>query len=317
MSRGERKAMITRDHPDLSLSRQCRLLSISRSSFYYAPKGESPENLALMRRIDGLFLKYPFYGSRQMVRQLRREGTSVGRHRVRRLMRLMGLEAIYQAPRTSEPHPAHRIFPYLLKGLAVDRPNQVWCADITYIPVQRGFLYLVAIMDWATRHVLSWWLSNTMDAGFCVEALQEALSRYGRPEIFNTDQGSQFTSLDFTSALKNAGVAISMDGRGRCMDNIFIERLWRSLKYEAVYLHGLSNGFVAERVIGDWIDFYNTERPHSALAGRTPAEAYGGRAACEYGGQGSRLAHIPTGSTIATGCDKQDFGSVIRQRNTP
>jgi putative transposase len=275
MSRGERKAMITRDHPDLSLSRQCRLLSISRSSFYYAPKGESPENLALMRRIDGLFLKYPFYGSRQMVRQLRREGTSVGRHRVRRLMRLMGLEAIYQAPRTSEPHPAHRIFPYLLKGLAVDRPNQVWCADITYIPVQRGFLYLVAIMDWATRHVLSWWLSNTMDAGFCVEALQEALSRYGRPEIFNTDQGSQFTSLDFTSALKNAGVAISMDGRGRCMDNIFIERLWRSLKYEAVYLHDLADGFRAERVIGAWIDFYNTERPHSALAGRTPAEAYG------------------------------------------
>jgi len=260
MSRGERKAMITRDHPDLSLSRQCRLLSISRSSFYYAPKGESPENLALMRRIDGLFLKYPFYGSRQMVRQLRREGTSVGRHRVRRLMRLMGLEAIYQAPRTSEPHPAHRIFPYLLKGLAVDRPNQVWCADITYIPVQRGFLYLVAIMDWATRHVLSWWLSNTMDAGFCVEALQEALSRYGRPEIFNTDQGSQFTSLDFTSALKNAGVAISMDGRGRCMDNIFIERLWRSLKYEAVYLHDLSDGFVAERVISDWIDFYNMDR---------------------------------------------------------
>ena len=275
MSRGERKAMIRRDHLDLSLSRQCRLLTISRSSFYYAPKGESPENLALMRRIDELFLKYPFYGSRQMVRQLRREGTSVGRHRVRRLMRLMGLEAIYQAPRTSAPHPAHRIYPYLLKGLAIDRPNQVWCADITYIPVQRGFLYLVAIMDWATRHVLSWRLSNTMDAGFCVEALQEALSRYGRPEIFNTDQGSQFTSFYFTGALKDAGIAISMDGRGRCMDNIFIERLWRSLKYEAVYLHELTDGFKAERVIGEWIDFYNTERPHSALAGQTPAEVYG------------------------------------------
>jgi putative transposase len=275
MSRGERKAMIRRDHLDLSLSRQCRLLTISRSSFYYAPKGESPENLALMRRIDELFLKYPFYGSRQMVRQLRREGTSVGRHRVRRLMRLMGLEAIYQAPRTSAPHPAHRIYPYLLKGLAIDRPNQVWCADITYIPVQRGFLYLVAIMDWATRHVLSWRLSNTMDAGFCVEALQEALSRYGRPEIFNTDQGSQFTSFYFTGALKDAGIAISMDGRGRCMDNIFIERLWRSLKYEAVYLHDLTDGFKAERVIGEWIDFYNTERPHSALAGQTPTEAYG------------------------------------------
>jgi putative transposase len=275
MSRGERKAMITRDSPELSLSRQCRLLSISRSSFYYAPKGESPENLALMRHIDGLFLKYPFYGSRQMARQLRREGVRVGRHRVRWLMRLMGLEAIYQAPRTSAPHPAHRIYPYLLKAMTIDRPNQVWCADITYIPVRRGFLYLVAIMDWATRHVLAWRLSNTMDAGFCVEALAAALARYGRPEIFNTDQGSQFTSCDFTGALKDADVAISMDGRGRCMDNVFIERLWRSLKYEAVYLHELTDGFHAERVIGEWIDFYNAERPHSALDGRTPAEAYG------------------------------------------
>ena len=274
MSRGERKAMITRDAPGLSLSRQCRLLSISRSSFYYAPKGESPENLALMRRIDELFMKYPFYGSRQMVRQLLREGIAVGRHRVRRLMRLMGLEAIYQAPRTSMPHPAHRVYPYLLKGLAIETPNQVWCADITYIPVQRGFLYLVAIMDWATRHVLAWRLSNTMDAGFCVEALAEALARYGTPTIFNTDQGSQFTSCDFTGVLKDAGIAISMDGRGGCMDNIFIERLWRSLKYEAVYLHELTDGFKAERVIGDLIDVYNTERPHSALAGRTPAEAY-------------------------------------------
>jgi len=275
MSRGERKAMIVRDHPALSLSRQCEVLSISRSSFYHAAKGESPETLALMRRIDELFMKYPFYGSRQMVRQLRRESVRVGRHRVRRLMRLMGLAAIYQAPRTSAPHPAHRIYPYLLKGLAIDRPNQVWCADITYIPVQRGFLYLVAIMDWATRHVLSWRLSNTMDARFCVEALEEALARYGKPEIFNTDQGSQFTSLDFTNVLKDAGVAISMDGRGRYMDNIFIERLWRSLKYEAVYLHELTDGFKAERVIRDWIGFYNTERPHSSLAGQTPAETYG------------------------------------------
>jgi putative transposase len=275
MSRGERKAMITREHPELSLSRQCEVLSISRSSFYYAPMGESPATLALMRRIDELFLKYPFYGSRQMARQLRRQGVGVGRHRVRRLMRLMGLQAIYQAPRTSTPHPAHRIYPYLLKGLSIERPNRVWCADITYIPVQRGFLYLVAIMDWATRHVLAWRLSNTMDAGFCVEALNEALARYGKPEIFNTDQGSQFTSFDFTGVLKEAGVVISMDGRGRCMDNIFIERLWRSLKYEAVYLHELTDGFRAERVIRDWIDFYNTERPHSALGDRTPAEAYG------------------------------------------
>ncbi len=274
MSRGERKAIIQRDQPKLSLSHQCRLLSISRSSLYYAPRGESPESLALMRRIDELFLKYPFYGSRQIVHQLRREGVRVGRHRVRRLMRLMGLEAIYQAPRTSAPHPAHRIYPYLLRGMAIDRPNQVWCADITYIPVQRGFLYLVAIMDWATRHVLSWRLSNTMDAGFCVEALNDALAQYGKPEIFNTDQGSQFTSFDFTGALKDAGIAISMDGRGRCMDNIFIERLWRSLKYEAVYLHELTDGFKAERIIGEWMDFYNTERPHSALNGSTPEEAY-------------------------------------------
>ena len=275
MSRGKRKAMITRGHPDLSLSRQCEVLSISRSSLYYTAKGENAVNLALMRRIDGLFLKYPFYGSRQMARQLRRDGLCVGRHRVRRLMRLMGLEAIYQAPRTSAPHPAHRVYPYLLKGRTIDRPNQVWCADITYIPVQRGFLYLVAIMDWATRHVLAWRLSNSMDAGFCVEALNEALACYGHPEIFNTDQGSQFTSLDFTGALGNAGIRISMDGRGRCMDNIFIERLWRSLKYEAVYLHELTDGFVAERVIGEWIGFYNTERPHSTFDGRTPAEAFG------------------------------------------
>ncbi len=276
MSRGERKAMVRRDHPELSLSRQCKILSISRSSFYYASKGESPENLALMRRIDALFLNYPFYGSRQMARQLRREDVRIGRHRVRRLMRFMGLEAIYQAPRPSAPHREHRVYPYLLKGMVIDRPDQVWCADITYIPVQRGFLYLVAIMDWATRHVLAWRLSNTMDAGFCVEALKAALSQYGKPEIFNTDQGSQFTSLDFTAVLKGASVAISMDGRGRYMDNIFIERLWRSLKYEAVYLHELEDGFAAERVIDGWISFYNTERPHSALAGRTPLEAYRG-----------------------------------------
>jgi len=261
--------------PGLGLSRQCEILVISRSSFYYTSKGESPTNLALMRRIDELFLKYPFYGSRQMARQLRRDGLCVGRHRVRRLMRLMGLSAIYQKPRTSDPHPEHRIYPYLLKRLAITRPNQVWCADITYIPVQRGFLYLVAIMDWATRHVLAWRLSNTMDVRFCIEALNEALSKHGKPDIFNTDQGSQFTSFEFTGVLKDAEITISMDGRGRYMDNIFIERLWRSLKYEAVYLHELTDGFKAERVIGEWIEFYNTVRPHSVLAGRTPAEAYG------------------------------------------
>jgi putative transposase len=189
MSRGDRKAMVRRDHPALSLSRQCEILSISRSSFYYAPKGESPANLSLMRRIDALFLKYPFYGSRQMARQLRREGVCVGRHRVRRLMRLMGLEAIYQAPKTSTPHPEHRIYPYRLKGLRIERPDHVWCADITYIPVQRGFLYLVAIMDWASRHVLAWRLSNTLDARFCIEALNDALARYGKPEILSLSSG--------------------------------------------------------------------------------------------------------------------------------
>ena len=267
--------MIARADPNLSITRQCRLLSLSRSSFYYAAKGESEANRALMRRIDELFLKYPFFGSCQMVRRLRRDGLGVGRHRVRRLMRLMGLQAIYQTPRTSDPHPTHRIYPYLLRELAISRANQVWCADITYIPVQRGFLYLVAIMDWATRHVLAWRLSNSMDARFCIEALNEALAKYATPEIFNTDQGSQFTGLAFTGALTDAGIRISMDGRGRFMDNIFIERLWRSLKYEAVYLHELTDGFRAERVIAEWIGFYNTERPHSALAGQTPAEAYG------------------------------------------
>ena len=224
-----------------------------------------------MRRLDELFMAHPFYGSRQMVRHLRREGVRVGRQRVRRLM---GLQAIYQAPRTSRRHPAHRVYPYLLKGVAIERPGHVCSSDITYIPVQKDFLYLVAVMDWASRRVLSWRLSNTLDARFCTDALTEALERYGRPEIFNTDQGSQFTSQEFTSLLNDYGVAISMDGRGRCMDNIFIERLWRSLKYEAVYLHELSDGFRAQKVISRWVAFYNSRRPHSALGGATPAEAY-------------------------------------------
>ena len=313
MSRGERKAMVRRDHPGLSLSRQCGLLSISRSSFYYVLKGESPSSLALMRRIDELFLKYPFYGSRQMVRQLRREGIRVGRHRVRRLMRLMGLEAIYQAPRTSDPHPEHRIYPYLLRNLEINRPNQVWCADITYIPVQRGFLYLVAIMDWATRHVLTWRLSNTMDASFCVDALNEALARYGKPEIFNTDQGSQFTSFDFTGVLKAAEITISMDGRGRCMDNTFIERLWRSLKYEAGYLHELTDGFKAERVIAEWIDFYNTERPHSALGDQTPAEAYGANRPVDMMDKPDGLPTSPQGIARRFGQAQQQRQDVINR----
>ena len=227
--------MIEPAHQRLSIAAQCRLLSISRSSYYYAPVPESEETLALMRVIDAAFLDMPWYGSRQMVRHLRRGGYDVGRRRVRRLMGKMGLSPIYQRPRTSDPHPQHRIYPYLLRKLEIVRPNHVWCADVTYIPMRRGFLYLVAVMDWATRKVLAWRLSNTMDAGFCVAALEEALARFGRPEIFNTDQGSQFTSLAFTSVLRDAEVRISMDGRGRWMDNVFIERLWRSLKYECVY----------------------------------------------------------------------------------
>ncbi len=267
--------MIDAQHPRLSISSQCELVSIARSSYYYRSKGESALNLLLMRKIDEEFLRHPFYGSRQMAKYLRRQGYNIGRHRVRRLMRKMGLAAIYQKPKTSEPHPAHRIYPYLLRDLKVDRPNQVWCADITYIPMPRGFLYLVAIMDWATRTVLSWRLSNTMDSSFCVEALEEALANYGKPEIFNTDQGSQFTSLEFTEVLKEAGVRISMDGRGRWMDNVFIERLWRSLKYECIYLHEFDDGLKAQDGIRIWMKFYNEERPHSLFEDdRTPMEEY-------------------------------------------
>ena len=266
---------IERNHPRLSLRRQCRLLSLSRSVLYYTPVGESAGNLKLMALIDRQFLETPWYGARQMARWLRRQGHSAGRHRVRRLMRKMGLMPIYQPPRTSQPHPQHKVYPYLLKGLEITRPNQVWCADITYIPMRRGFLYLVAIMDWATRKVLAWQLSNTMEADFCVEALSDAMARHGRPEIFNTDQGSQFTSFGFTQALKEAEVKISMDGRGRWIDNRFIERLWRSMKYECVYLHAFETGSEARRGIGNWIGYYNRDRPHSGIGGLTPNEAYG------------------------------------------
>ncbi len=269
--------MLERDG-ELSERRQCRLLGISRSSLYYTPKGESPENLALMRRLDELSLQYPFYGSRQMRRHLRREGAQVGRHRIRRLMRRLGLKTIYPKPRTSTARSEHRVYPYLLRGLKIDEPHQVWCADITYISVYKGYLYLVAVMDWASRYVLSWRLSNTLDSEFCVEALERALSQ-GVPTIFNTDQGAQFTSRVFTERVQASGARCSMDGRGRCLDNVFIERLWRSLKYEAVYLRELVDGFEASRVIGEWMEFYNGERPHSALGGRTPREAHHGREA--------------------------------------
>ena len=267
--------MIEPAHPSLSVVRQCELVSISRSGFYRQPAGETPLNLELMRLIDAQFLETPWYGSRQMMRHLRREGFAVGRKRIRRLMAKMGLVPIYQRPRTTVPHPEHRVYPYLLRDMAIDRPNQVWCADITYIPMRRGFLYLVAVMDWATRKVLSWRVSNTMDVEFCLEALEEAMARFGRPRIFNTDQGSQFTSPRFTGVLQRAGVRISMDGRGRWMDNVFIERLWRSLKYECVYLHAFETGSELRAGLTRWIGYYNAGRPHSALAGHTPDEAYG------------------------------------------
>ena len=275
MSIERRRALIEPGHGQLSIVRQCELVSISRSSFYHLPVGETAETLGLMRLIDAQFLETPWYGSRQMARHLRRDGHEVGRKRVRRLMTRMGLAPIYQRPRTTVPHPEHRIYPYLLRDLVVDRPNQVWCADITYIPMRRGFLYLVAVMDWSTRKVLAWRVSNTMDVAFCVEALQEALARFGRPEIFNTDQGSQFTSADFTDVLRGAQVRISMDSRRRWMDNVFIERLWRSLKYECVYLHAFETGSELRAGLTWWISYYNTQRPHSALGGHTPDEAYG------------------------------------------
>jgi putative transposase len=266
--------MVDPGHPELSVVRQCELILISRSGFYYRPAGETPLNLELMRRIDRQFLETPWYGSRQMARHLRREGYTVGRKRIRRLMAKMGLEPIYQRPRTTVPHPEHQVYPYLLREMVIDRPKQVWCADITYMPMRRGFLYLVAVMDWASRKVLSWRVSNTMDVDFCIEALEEALGRFGRPEIFNTDQGSQFTSARFTGVLRAAGVRVSMDGRGRWVDNVFIERLWRSLKYECIYLHAFETGAALRAGLREWIGYYNARRPHSTLAGRTPDEAY-------------------------------------------
>ena len=266
--------MIEPGQPGLSVARQCELVCISRSGFYYQPQGEGAFNLGLMRLIDEAFTEWPFYGSRQMMRHLSRLGHRVSRGKVSRLMSLMGLAAIYQRPRTTMANPGHKIHPYLLRDVVIGRPNQVWCADITYLPMRRGFLYLVAIMDWHSRKVLAWRLSNSMHADFCVDALREAMERHGKPEIFNTDQGSQFTGDAFTDELEDAGVRISMDGRGRWMDNVFIERLWRSLKYECVYLHAFETGSELRAGLARWIGFYNGVRPHSVFAGRTPDEVY-------------------------------------------
>ena len=263
--------MVDRHHLLLSIVRQCELLGISRSGLYYQPKGITEEDLTLMKLIDRQYLVTPFYGARKMAAWLKSQGQKVNRKRVRRLMRLMGLKAIYRRPRTSKPAPGHKIYPYLLGGLRITRPNQVWAADITYIPMARGFLYLVAIIDWYSRYVLSWRLSNTLDAGFCVEALEEALSK-GRPEIFNTDQGAQFTAEAFTGLLEQHGIRISMDGKGSYSDNLFIERLWRTVKYEEVYLKAYQDGRDARISLDNYFRFYNTERPHQALGYRTPAE---------------------------------------------
>jgi len=260
----------------ISMRGQCELLGVSRSTLYYEPVGPDAEELALMRRLDELHLEHPSFGSRMMTRTLKTKGIQVNRKRVQRLMRLMGLESIAPKPNTSKPAPEHPVYPYLLRNLRVSRINQVWAADITYIPMARGFLFLVAIIDLYSRRVLAWRLSNTLETSFCVEALHEALERYGRPEIFNTDQGSQFTAEDFTSVLLEGGVKISMDGRGRCLDNVFVERLWRSLKYEEVYLYAYETVSAARAGIGRYFDFFNDERPHSALGYQTPASFYDG-----------------------------------------
>jgi len=265
--------MIDRTH-DLPLARQAVLLRLSRSSLYYGPHPVPEAELAVMRRIDALHLDYPFAGSRMLRDLLRGEGVVIGREMVRTMMRRMCIEALYRRPNTSKPCPGHKIYPYLLRGLAVERANQVWCMDITYIPMAHGFVYLAAVMDWFSRRVLAWRVSITMEVDFCLEAVEEALARYGKPTIFNTDQGSQFTSAPFTGLLLDNGIAISMDGRGAWRDNVFVERLWRSVKYEEVYLRAYETVAEARRLIGRYLDFFNRKRPHSSLGARTPDDAY-------------------------------------------
>ncbi|PBN41317.1 IS3 family transposase [Sphingobium sp. D43FB] len=269
----ERKAMIDRSH-SLPLARQARELGISRGSVYYLPRPVSEADLAIMRRIDELHLEFPFAGSRMLRDLLRQEGMKIGRQHVATLMKKMAIEAIYRRPNTSKPTPGHKVYPYLLRKLAIVRPNQVWATDISYIPMAKGFVYLVAIVDWFSRKVLAWRVSITMEADFCVEALEEALARFGKPEILNTDQGSQFTSMAFTSVLLREEIAISMDGRGAWRDNVMVERLWRSVKYEEVYLHAYGGGSEARSSIGRYLSFYNSRRPHSSLAAKTPDQTY-------------------------------------------
>jgi putative transposase len=265
--------MIDRSH-DLPLTRQAEVLKLSRSSVYYLSRPLSPATLAIMRRIDELHLEFPFAGSRMLRDFLIGEGIEIGRERVTRLMKRMNIEALYRRPNTSKPMPGHKIYPYLLRGLTVSRPNQVWAMDITYIPMARGFVYLAAVVDWFSRRVLAWRVSITMETAFCLEAVEEALAKHGKPEIFNTDQGSQFTSIAFTSLLRDNGIAISMDGKGSWRDNVFVERIWRSVKYEEVYLKAYQSVSEARASIGRYLDFYNQKRPHSSLDRKTPDRAY-------------------------------------------
>jgi putative transposase len=265
--------MITRTHP-LPLTQQAKLLQLSRSSLYYKSRSLSERDLRLMRKIDALHTAHPFAGARMLRDLLRLDEEPVGRRHVATLMKTMGIEALYQKPKTSQAHPHHRIYPYLLRGLKITRPNQVWATDITYIPLAKGCAYLTVVLDWSSRKVLSWRVSNTMDIAFCLEALDEALSQYGTPEIFNTDQGSQFTSETFTRRLKDEGIQISMDGKGSWRDNVFVERLWRSVKYEEVYLKAYASVTEARRSIGTYLDFYNRRRPHSSLDGVPPDQFY-------------------------------------------
>ena len=291
MSTPDRMAMIDPAKDDLSVRRQCELLGVARSGVYRAKSETAADDLALMRRLDELHLKLPFYGSRRMQFELNKDGNAINRKRVQRLMRVMGLVALVPRPGTSKPAPDHKIYPYLLRNVAINEANHVWAADITYIPMEQGFLYLVAVIDWASRAVLAWRLSNTMDTRFCIEALDEALGRYGKPRIFNTDQGSQFTSEAFTGRLIAAGVAISMDGRGRFLDNIFIERLWRSIKYEEVHLKAYADGREARAGIGSWIKFYNEHRPHQAMDNRMPMAVW--RAGIEKIEAAARAVDMP------------------------
>ena len=295
MSAPDRRAMLDRADRTLSMRKQCALVGVARSSIYRRQRPPANDNdAAAMRLIDELFTAWPFLGSRRITAMLRARGLRINRKRVQRLMREMGIAALGPRPRTTKPAPGHKIYPYLLRNVTVDRVNQVWAADITYIPVERGFLYLVAIIDWASRAVLAWRLSNTMDVSFCVAALSDALAKYGKPEIFNTDQGAQFTSASFTGALLAAGIEISMDGRGRWMDNVFIERLWRSLKYEDIYLKGYADGREAKAGIASWFTFYNEQRLHQALDYRTPMTVWREGAGKPAVGMMDNAAALPT-----------------------